>query len=425
MCRLLQPSPIVRKLGKYLHHEMIEHGDLSFVVWEQSGAPMLQRMDRQLLSQKVVETMIREQKFEMDRFMFQIRDKVLPTYINLCFGDMTMVPISGFPRSLLLTADNHNNSSRISQSAPPMFQTSLGAVTRAASRYTHGSRRLKRGAAWEPPSLQDSRGIPNLRQYGDPDRVIGLEVVDQQAAKGTDHESSLPEVVPAESKSAPVKQPIAMQYQTHEGQPGIVVQRDQFGFEVQYDGKGGMLVNPEPAPMRRLITMQQQRRPQEQPSARMTLRKAFRALLWPIRAHPFDSDNDFTEEREEDAMSQFLPFETGKPSPYSHDRRPSDYALGPGSYIPSPGPLTMQYYEVDSVENAIYQKWVNLLGPSMGGAWVPLNQSGLAPLRRAQMPGPPVMFGRHELRDTQITEMPTDFGMSAELSDVNYVDRPS
>lgn len=329
MCRLPQPSPMVRKLGKHLHQEMIEHGELCFVVWEQSGPLNLQRMDRQPLSQRVIEKMIREHKFEMDRFVFQIRDKVLPTHINLCFGNMTMVPISGFPRSLL-TADNHNGSPRSSQSALPMFQTGLGAVSRAASRYTHGSRRLKRQAAWEPPSLHDFKSIPDLRQYGDPDRIIGSDVVNQQSEAGTDHESFLPEVVP---------------------------------------------VKPRPAPVKRATTQQQ--RPQEQPSTRSTLRNAFRALLWPIRAHPPDSDHAFPEEAEEEAMSQFVASETGRPPPWSHDGRPpSGHAPGsPGPYSPNPGPLTMQYYHVDSAENDIYQQWVNLLGPTMGGQWVPVNNN--------------------------------------------------
>lgn len=352
---------MLRKLGRYLHQEMIEHGELSFVVWEQSGLPFLQHMDRQPLSQRVVERMILEDRFEMDRFVFRIRDKVLPTHINMCFGDMTMVPISGFPRSLLLTTDNNNISPRLSQSASPMFQASVGMVTRAASRYTHGSRRLKRGALWEPPSLQDSRSIPDLRQYGDPERVIGLDVVNQQAAEGAGHGGSMPEVVPVEPRPAHVGQPTATQYRAKEEQPGLEV----------VPHPAVVPVSRKPTPVK-LPTPTQQSRPQEQPSARTTLRSAFRALLWPIRAHPPDRNDVLPEEGEDEAMSQFVPSETASPSPHSHDGRPTDHATGPGPYSPGPGPLTMQYYHVDSAENAIYQQWVNLLGPSMGGAWVPV-----------------------------------------------------
>lgn len=407
MCRLPQPSPMLRKLGRYLHQEMIEHGELSFVVWEQSGVPMLQHMDRQPLSQKVVEKMIREHKFEMERFVFQIRDKVLPTHINLCFGDMTMVPISGFPRSLLLTADNHNSSPRVSQSALPMFQVGHGAVSRAASRYTHGSRRLKRGAVWEPPSLQDSRSIPDLRQYGDPDRVIGLEVVNQQAAEGIGYGSSMPEVVPVESKPAPVKRPAAAQYLAEEEQPGLEVMLPE-GIEVAP-------VNWKPATVK-LYTAQQQQKPQEQPSARTTLRNAFRALLWPIRAHPPDRDDVFPEEDEDEAMSQFMPSETGRPPPYKQDGRPSEHATGmsSGPYSPSSGPMTMQYYHVDSAENTIYHQWVNLLGPSMGGTWVPVNQAGQETSRRAKVPA------ASELDGHTAAELPANSHLAVELSDFNY-----
>lgn len=361
MCRL--PQPMVRKLGKYLHHEMIEHGELSFVVWEQHGPPNLEHMDRQPLSRRVVEKMIREHKFEMDRFIFQIRDKVLPTHINLCFGNMTMEPISGFPRSLLLTADKHSSSPRSSQS--PMLQTGLGGVSRAASRYTHGSRRLKRGAAWEPPSLQDSRSLPDLRQYGDPDRVIGLDG------------GSMSEVVPVKSKPAPVKRPATTQNRT-----------DEICSELE----GASSVNSQSAPVRRPTTQLQQR-PQEQPSARTTLRNAFRALLWPIRAHPPDTDIGFPEEGEGEAMSQFVPSEHGT----------------------STGPLTMQYYHVDSAENKIYQQWVNLLGPSMGGAWMPVNQAGHDPPRRAHEPAVAELLG-----DGALFELPAEGRF--ELSDLNYHD---
>lgn len=407
MCRLPQPSPMLRKLGRYLHQEMIERGELSFVVWEQSGLPFLQHMDRQPLSQKVVERMILEDRFEMDRFVFRIRDKVVPTHINLCFGDMTMVPISGFPRSLLLAADNNNISPRLSQSASPMFQASVGTVTRAASRYTHGSRRLKRGAVWEPPSLQDSGSIPDLRQYGDPDRVIGLDVVNQQTDEGTGHDNSIPEVMPVEPRPIPVRQPTATQHRAKEEQPGLEVVPDP----------AVVLVNRKRAPVK-LPTTTQQQRPRERPSAGTTLRNAFRALFWPIRAHPPDRDDVLPEEDEVEAMSQFVPSETGKLSPHSHDGRPPEHAAGLGPYSPSHGPLTMQYYHVDSAENAIYQQWVNLLGPTMGGAWVPAmpaNQAVHDASRLAQVPDAPELSG-HAVR----AELPANFYPPVELSDFNY-----
>lgn len=371
MCRLPQPSHLIRDLGRHLHQEMIEHGELSFVVWEQSNLLNLQRMDRQALSQKVIERMIREHKFEMDRFVFQIKDKVLPTHINMCFSNMTMVPISGFPRSLL-TAENYNSSPRSSQAALPIFQAGLGVVTRAVSRYTHGSRRLKRGAAWKPPSFQDSRSIPNLRQYGDPDRIIGSDVVTQEAAIGSGTENSLPQVMHSKSRPPPTTRPILQQ--------------------------------------------QSSERP-EQPSARTTLRNAFRALLWPIRAHPSGRDNMFPEEVGDEEMSQFVASETGKSSTQSHDGWSVEDAFSPGPYSPALSPLTMQYYHVDSAENEIYQQWVNLLGPTMGGAWMPVSQPGHNSwLRKAEEPAVPELLG-NEIP----AELPADCSQPVELEEQHWI----
>lgn len=240
-----------------------------------------------------------------------------------------------------------------------MFENGLRAINRAASRYTHGSRRLKRGAAWKPPSLHDFRSIPDLRQYGDPDRIIGSDFVNQQTAGGTYCEVSIPEVISVKSKPAPIKQPTVQQ--------------------------------PRP----------------EQPSRTMTLRNAFRALLWPIRAHPLDRDHECLEEDDEDTMSQFVASETGQASPSNHDGRPVEHAISPGPYSPSPGQLTIQYYHVDSAENKTYQQWVNLLGPSMGGAWVPMNQPGH---KIARIPSVPELDSYSIL-----AELPADSYQAAEL----------
>ena len=101
-------------------------------------------------------------------------------------------------------------------------------------------------------------------------------------------------------------------------------------------------------------------------------RLQFRALLWPIRARPPKRNHASPNVDEDEAMSQFVASETGKISPpFSHDGRAAEQAPSPGPYSPTPGPVTMQYYHVDSAENDIYQQWVSLLGPTMGGAWVP------------------------------------------------------
>lgn len=127
-------------------------------------------------------------------------------------------------------------------------------------------------------------------------------------------------------------------------------------------------VKSKPAPVKQPTEQRRRRRPQEQPSTRTPLRNAFEAFLWLTRcSNPHQTETtDSPEEAEEEATSQFVASGMGKPSPYIHNGRSSEHAT-------YPGPVTMQYYHVDSAENEneIYQQWVNLLGPSMGGAWVP------------------------------------------------------
>jgi hypothetical protein len=67
---------------------MIEYRELGFVVWGQPSAQTTRGWHA--LLQRVIEKMIREHRFEMDRFVFQIRDKGLPTHTNLCFGNMAV-----------------------------------------------------------------------------------------------------------------------------------------------------------------------------------------------------------------------------------------------------------------------------------------------------------------------------------------------
>lgn len=284
---------------------------------------------------------------------------------------------------------------------------------------------------WEPPSLEDCRSNLDLRQYGDPDRVIGLDVVDKHAAGGTSHENSMPEVVAMEPKHTPVQRPATEKYRAHEDQPGLEITHDRTAHEtlppdglevVRESNYEALQRGPLPPPLHshRLscfverFTLEQQQeqqrqqRPQEQPSARTTLGNAFRALLWPIKAHAPDRDNEISEEGEDEVMSQFVPSE---PSPFSQDGEPSDHDMSPGPYSPLRGPLKMPYYHVDSAENAIYHQWVNRFGPSMGGTWVPVNQAGHGSSRRAQVPAAPELFdvaGRIELPADSVVELPAD-----------------
>ncbi|KAI7779901.1 hypothetical protein LA080_000224 [Diaporthe eres] len=57
----------------------------------------------------------------------------------------------------------------------------------------------------------------------------------------------------------------------------------------------------------------------------------------------------------------------------------------------------MHYYHVDSAENEIYRQWLNLLGSSMGRAWVSVNPRG-SDFSRA--PAAPELCGRMMLADS-------------------------
>lgn len=74
--------------------------------------------------------------------------------------------------------------------------------------------------------------------------------------------------------------------------------------------------------------------------------------------------------------------------------------MKPGPYSPTSGPLTMHYYHVDSAEDEIYQQLFNLLGLSMGGAWMSVNPRGSD---FSRPPAVPELYGR-----TVPAELPAD-----------------
>lgn len=355
MCRLPQPSIEVRKLGKHLTQTILEHGELSFVVWEQT-ALRPRGMDRQLLPPRVIEEMVREQRFDMARFVFEVQNKVVPIHINLCFGDLTMFPISGYPRPLFTDMTSDSVALTHSQTNLSSFPTGSNTFTRAASRYTHGSRRLKKVAAWEPPALLERVSLTDLRSYGDPDRVIGSDVIKQGHAYAEQRsEGSLPEALGPKAQDA-AHQRLAPQ----------------------------QLAPPQTAPRQSRL---------EQVSTRSTLLNAFRALLWPIRARPPKNDPPGWLELEGDDMSQFWWFKDSQHRNLPGNRdgqvwEDSSLYAEQGSYTsdsPHASPPTMHYYHVDSAENEIYQHWVGLLSPNMG-RWMPLTEFGPGLNRQRQDP---------------------------------------
>lgn len=286
MCRLPQPSIELGQLGKHLTKIMLEHGELSFVVWEQPGLG-LPGMHRQLLGSRVMERMIREKTFNMGAFAFEVQSKVIPIHISLCLGDLTTFPISGYPRPLFKNMTNDNTTRNPSQTSLSAFPTGLHAIKSTAARYTHGSRRLKKVAAWEPPALLERASLTDLWSYGDPNRVIGSDVIKPGPVYAEQsHESSLPEAfVPMrKDAAAPVASPTTAPQQS---------------------------VPPQSAPQQPAL---------EQGLKRTALLSAFRALLWPIRARPAQNDSAIPTDMEDWVMSHFVEGRDGRRDETSEGR---------------------------------------------------------------------------------------------------------
>lgn len=360
------PSRSENWVGIYLNQLTREHGELSFVVWEQSGLrPRI--IDQKLSTPRVIEIMIREKNFDMARFVFEVQNKVIPIHISLCFGDLATFPISGYPRLLFTDMANDNTARNHIQTKLSSFPTGLDTFARAASRYTHGSRRLKKVATWEPPALLERASLTDLWSYGDPNRVIGSDVINHghdNAEKS--NESSLPEAIVPQKQDA-AHQDLAPQ------QPAT----------------------PQSAP---------QQPASEQRSTRTTLWNAFRGLLWPIRARPLWYD----------PAVLATPEGHGVPQSYRDGQEWKTSLLYPdqGCYesdVPPASPPRMQYYHVGSAENEIYQQWVSLLGPTMGHC-VPLSGPEPGLYRQPQAP-----FTAQLDSETAPVELLGDFALAVEL----------
>lgn len=96
-CRLPQPSLEIQELGKFLKNKL-ENGDLTFLVTEKY------REERTIssvsLTSDVVNGMIKEFYFDVNRMTVTVTSKLSQTEIFLSFGKDDCFPISRFPRSL-------------------------------------------------------------------------------------------------------------------------------------------------------------------------------------------------------------------------------------------------------------------------------------------------------------------------------------
>ena len=168
----------------------------------------------------------------------------------------------------------------------------------SSTRYTHGSQRLKKPIEWKPPDMSKQSSITNLRQYVDPQRPLGFDV---------ERETQVSYAMPSRTFQGATPPPISM-----------------------------------PTP-----TIHQ--------SAPSNVRKAFRELLWPVRARHMDNDSIVAW-----AGNVHPPLED------SPENASNVYDEENMSSMAS----AVQYYEVNPGELQVYEHWVNLLQPDRG-SWMP------------------------------------------------------
>lgn len=180
-CRLPQPSQEISLFGKHLLDRMADDGELRFIIFEDGDMKALATIP---LTPQVAHAMIWDRMFKVGRVSFSIKHKHLLTQIHLCFGNLTMYPISGFPRSFTRHATDL---------APSPLATHF-LPSSASFRYAHGSQRQKKiNGTWEPPEL---RGVPhfaNLKQYAsDPERPLGHNAMVAQTRQNTELDAQQP-----------------------------------------------------------------------------------------------------------------------------------------------------------------------------------------------------------------------------------------
>ncbi|KAK9417273.1 putative PNPLA domain-containing protein [Seiridium unicorne] len=160
-CRLPQPSAEICELAKNFRKRTVYRNEqMRFIIFEDAALESLKTVH---MTDRTLDTMIREGVFKVAPVRFRVKNKVTPTQIVLKFGEIAMHPVSGFPRYLFAEEEQQGSASQ------PTFQSS-----RASTRYTHGSRRLMRSTrVWKAPDFQSTQSLSNLNLYADRQRALG------------------------------------------------------------------------------------------------------------------------------------------------------------------------------------------------------------------------------------------------------------
>ena len=97
-CRLPQNTQAIRELGVFFKRRQIDHHQPYFLLQQQYSM----EMEQISLPSDVIEHMIKQYLFKMPPVSFRVATRLLKTTMMLCLREGQRLPISGFPRELML-----------------------------------------------------------------------------------------------------------------------------------------------------------------------------------------------------------------------------------------------------------------------------------------------------------------------------------
>ncbi|KAK8075762.1 hypothetical protein PG997_010425 [Apiospora hydei] len=302
-CRLPQPSADVSNLGRHLlKRASQQHEEPKFVIFEDGDLTPLKVVH---VSERAMNHMIRTGEFDLGRLRFHIKNKMRPTQIVMHFGELAMHPISGFPQ-LLFT-----ETTQLTSAKPTVFPSSM-----PSTRYTHGSRRLKRTAgSWQPPDLKRVQKLSNLNMFAK-----------RQAGLGDD----------GAGEAATTAEPRHPPPRPATGSPSVSL-------------GDGVNSSSSSLPRKRIGGV----------------RDAFKALLWSpsrenVQMEPTELSDDLRQwlDRYRDVQARI---ENANSQSFSQNQNITAMPSVPDEQLA----YSLQYYNVRPEEYAMYRQWVGLLQPSV------------------------------------------------------------
>ena len=356
------------RFGEHLRHLEETHGQLTFIISEDSGTRPLAVVP---LATDTINALIRNQAFEVSRVRFAVTSKLLPTQIYLCFGQACMYSISGFPRCFNLE----------NQVTSPKTMEPNALSNSSASRYTHGSRRRKgTSSSWKPPDIRTAPSFWKLHDYSNRlDRVLGYDILKSDLEDLSDPDRDI--VMPQQDQgSTPTKEgyPIELAKETFATEP-----RDRWKWNIH---------------------------------------KAFMALLGPLWNQRLDKRSETQSLYEKDHfikpwLASINPGEEDNHTP--QEREPITAELSAGrdgefqryiAELPTDHNMVVQQYNVSRDEYAVYKQWIGGLNPNLGSESSHSSNTSMRVCRRSTVL---VDVEGHPRRPTDPAEL-DDTGISLE-----------